>query len=83
MKHMILRDGVAYVEAPGAGPDAHACTGCHLRFKKTCGESVGVARAAFGRSCLESDDDFIYIKADTQPAKGLSPYLSTKGSESP
>jgi hypothetical protein len=44
---------------------------------------VGVARAAFGRSCLESDDDFIYIKADTQPAKGLSPYLSTKGSESP
>jgi hypothetical protein len=66
-KHMVLSDGVAYVEAPEGFV---VCQGCVFSLRRDvgmCEEAARVADRVFGRNCVTSD--IRYIKADPQPQK--------------
>lgn len=69
-KHMILSDGVAYVEAPAKNIAAKGvlgvCANCSLLPLNLCAQAIdGAAATSFGGDC--QDRDVIYIKADPQP----------------
>lgn len=72
MTHMVLSDGVAYVEAPDPqdlGDCELVCDRCALVEKTDlCYEAVtSMAPLCFGADC--NDRLVIYIKADPQPQK--------------
>jgi len=71
MTHMVLSDGVAYVEKPEQNADS--CKGCAFDGSPRCSQDDGGDEVFHESLNVFGDECFIrgviYIKADPQPVK--------------